>query len=104
MQALLREEGYAETVKTDVVIEPPFSPELRNTRCNLPLLTQIAAATGGAVVPPTALPTVLATLNLSPEVSEEVGQVPLWPRWRYLALFLGCLSVEWVMRKLAGLA
>jgi hypothetical protein len=104
VQALLNEEGYAATVKAEIALEPPLSPELRNTRCNLPLLTRIAAVTGGAVLPPTALPTALSMLDLSPDVSEEVSQVSLWPRWRYLALFFACLTVEWVARKVVGLA
>jgi hypothetical protein len=104
IQDLLSEEQYKERVETQIVVEPPLSLELRNTRCNLSLLTQMAAATGGAVVPPTALPTALAMLDLSPEVTEEVRQQALWPRWTLLAVFLGSLGAEWVIRKLAGMA
>jgi hypothetical protein len=104
IQALLSEEKYEEPIETQVVVEPPLSLELRDTRCNLPLLTQMAAATGGAVVPPTALSTALAGLDLTPRVTEEVRRQALWPRWACLAVFLGSLSVEWVVRKLLGMA
>jgi len=101
---LLAEEHFTETVETQVVIEPPVSMELRSTRCNLPLLTQMAATTGGAVIPPTALPAAIAMLDLSPQVTEEVSQQALWPRWTYLALFIGSLGIEWILRKVLGVA
>jgi hypothetical protein len=104
VQELLRSEEYTDPVETVVVVDPEDSVEMRNTRCNLPLLKRIAQSTGGMVVPPTALATAVEQLNLAPEVSEEVSQVPLWSRWGCLWLFLGCLTAEWVVRKLKGLA
>ncbi len=104
VQSLLAAEGYTDPVETFVVINPDISPELRNTRCNLPLLAQIAEATGGLVVPPTGLAAAVSQLDLSPEVSETVTERPLWTRWTCLWVFLGCLTVEWVVRKSVGLA
>lgn len=101
---LLASEEWVEPIETTVIMEPPDLLEMRNTRCNLPLLEQIAESTGGLVIPPTGLATAIAQLDLEPEVIEEVEQVPLWNRWVCLLVFLGCLTAEWVVRKLTGLA
>jgi hypothetical protein len=101
---LLSEEGWVEPVETTVTIDPNASLEMRNTRCNLPLLKQIADRTGGAVISPAALAETAGQLDLAPEVTKQVRQVPVWPRWSCLWLFLGCLSTEWVIRKMTGMA
>ncbi len=102
--SLLASEGRTEPVETVVVVEPEDELEMRNTRCNLPLLMQIAKATGGMVVPPTALATLASHLDLEPTVTEQVSQQPVWARWAYLWIFIGCLTAEWVVRKFAGMA
>jgi hypothetical protein len=90
-------------VETEITVEPPLSLELRDTRCNVALLDKLAVASGGAVVPPTALGMVISGLNMDAEAREEVHTRPLWPQWRYLGLFIGVLSVEWVIRKMVGM-
>ena len=67
------------------------------------LLEQIAKMTGGQVVPPTAIDEVLRLASLSPEVTETVQRTPLWNRWSNLWIVLGCLSIEWIVRKRKGL-
>ncbi len=104
VQTLLADEGHAEPVETFVTVEPEVALELRNTRCNLPLLTQVAELTGGMVVPPSGLAAAVAQLDLSPVVSETVTREAVWPQWMCLWIFLGCLTVEWSLRKLTGLA
>ena len=104
VQQLLNEERYTGPVEAEITIDPRESPELRSTRCNLPLLKKIAAATGGMLVQPTAAGAVLDQLDLSPEISEQVSRRPLWTRWALLWIFLGCLTMEWILRKVTGLA
>jgi len=104
IQSLLAAEGFGKPVRAIITVDPHRSMELRNTRCNLPMLNQLAQSSGGMVVPPTALGPVLSQLDLSPRVSEKVAKRPLWNRWAALWVFLGCLAVEWVVRKLVGLA
>jgi hypothetical protein len=101
--AALQAESGREDPSVEILVEPPVSAEMRQTRCNLPLLEKLARASGGAVVKPTALPTVLSLLDLEPEVTVDVQRRPLWPRWSLLWLFVGCLSFEWVVRKLCHL-
>jgi len=86
-----------------VTIESSDNIEMLDTRCNRPLLEQIAKMTGGQVVPPTAIDEVLKLASLSPEVTETVHRTPLWNRWKNLWIVLGCLSVEWIVRKRKGL-
>jgi len=104
VRALLEREGYQGQVETVVTVDPAGSLELRNTRCNLPLLKEIAESTGGQLLHPTGLRDVVSLLDLWPERSETVTRRPLWARWWLLWVFLGCLAVEWIVRKLAGLA
>ena len=80
------------------------SIEMLNTQCDRALLKQIAVATGGQVIPPTAMSEVLQLTELSPEVNERIEREPLWNRWRYLFVVFGCLAMEWVIRKRLGLA
>ncbi len=104
VDALLAAEGYNEPVETVVNISPPTAVELRNTRCNLPLLKRIAEACGAVVAPPTSLAAAAGLADMSPEVSESIARRPLWDRWTLLWLFVACLCVEWLTRKLTGMA
>jgi hypothetical protein len=104
VQALLASEGVSQPVETRIRVEPDVSSELRNTRCNLPLLKQIADATGGLVLPPTALEAAATQLDLKPKVTRTLSDQPQWAQWKYLWVFIGCLAAEWVLRKAAGLA
>ena len=103
VSALLASEKYFEPVKTEIVIDPEDALELRNTQCNLPLLSRIAELTGGALIPPTGLGAAMSAMNLTPQISKKVSQEPLWDRWLYLWIFLGLLTIEWVFRKRSGL-
>ena len=103
VERVLASEGVAGPVDTTVVVEPALADELRHTQCNLPLLVQISASTGGQIVPPTALSEVLQNTDLSPHVEQSVARMPLWNHWAGLWVFIGCLAGEWVIRKWAGL-
>ncbi len=100
---LLAAEGFKGSVESRLRVEPQVALELRNTRCNLPLLQKIAEASGGRIIPPTGLAAALKELDLAPEVSETRSRRPVWDRWSYFWIFLGCLTVEWVARKRTGL-
>ncbi len=78
--------------------------ELLDTRCDLALAHQIADATGGHVLPPTAIAEVVSLTNLEPEVSETVETQPLWVQWKFLWMIFACLHIEWIIRKWKGLS
>jgi len=77
--------------------------ELRHPLCNLPLLREIADASGGMIVPPTGLPAALRQLNLEPDVNETVSKNRCGTAG-IVRLFLACLSLEWAGRKYVGLS
>ncbi len=101
---LLASESVPGPVETRVRIEPNVARELRNTRCNLPLLKQLADATGGLLLPPTAVKATMSQLDLDPKVTSTVSEQPQWTQWKYLWLFIACLGAEWALRKGTGMA
>jgi hypothetical protein len=78
--------------------------ELLDTRCDRALAQQIADATGGQVLPPTAIGEVLKLTDLEPIVTETTESLPLWVQWKFLWIVFGCLFSEWVIRKRMGLS
>jgi hypothetical protein len=104
IKALLASEQYRRPVETTINIDPSGVLELRHPLCNLPLLREVADASGGMIVPPTGLKAALAQLNLDPEILENVSKKPLWNRWDLFWIFILCLSLEWAGRKYLGLS
>lgn len=103
VQKLLSETDHA-PVSVTIHMQPELSTELVETRCDRVLAEQIAKATGGLVLPPTAVAEVLALTNLEPIVEETAVRQPLWVQWKYLWIVFGCLHVEWVIRKWLGVS
>lgn len=85
-------------------VRSPVNRELLDTRCNRALARQIAEASGGQVLPPTAVGEVLALTDLEPIVTEKTETLPLWVEWKYLWIVFGCLFAEWRLRKRMGLS
>jgi hypothetical protein len=100
---LLAAERYDGEIETTISIDPNGSLEFRHPLCNLPLLSQIARAGNGVVLPPGGLAAAMEQLDLEPEFSESIRRKPIWNQWKYLWIFVGCLSLEWIGRKLLGL-
>jgi hypothetical protein len=96
------DQGQAQ-VRTLVTVESGDDLEMLDTSTNRALLEQVAETTGGQVTPPTAMAEVIELASLSPEVSETVQSTPLWNRWTNLWIVVGCLSLEWAVRKHKGL-
>jgi hypothetical protein len=85
-------------------VRSPVNRELLDTRCDRALARQIAEASGGQVLPPTAVGEVLALTDLKPIVTEKTETLPLWGEWKFLWIVFGCLFAEWCMRKRMGLS
>jgi hypothetical protein len=68
-----------------------------------PFFTMIESAPTAMVVAPGAVPAVLAHFDLAPTVSESTLRRPLWNEWWLLDVIVGCLALEWIGRKIAGL-
>ncbi len=98
-QEQLTDASASFTVRADV------PSELLDTRADLALAQQIADATGGQVLPPTAVEEVLSLTNLAPQVVEKkMEKQPLWVQWKLLWIVFGCLQAEWIVRKWKGLS
>jgi len=97
----LMDEG--ESVETFVNVITSLNIEQVNTTCNRPLMKQIAQASGGYVIPPTALAEWLTLQTGMPETISQIERVPLWNRWSCLWVAFGCLATEWFVRRLKGL-
>jgi hypothetical protein len=104
LKELLASENYLRPIETTITVDPNALLELRNPLCNLPLLREIADASGGLIVPPTGLEAALGQLNFEPETSESVSKKTLWNRWDLFFLFIACLCLEWAGRKYLGLS
>ena len=97
---LLATEGRTDPVEQIISVDPVISSELNNPLCNLPLLGQIADASGGFLTPPGALKTALGRVNAVPDVRETVTSVEaLWDSWSCLWLFIAFIAAEWLVRK-----
>lgn len=69
---------------------PPFFAMIENTATAM-------------VVAPSAVPAALAHFDLAPTVTESTLRRPLWNEWWLLEVIVGCLALEWIGRKIAGL-
>ncbi|MEZ6046069.1 MAG: hypothetical protein R3C11_10910 [Planctomycetaceae bacterium] len=104
VQQLLSAEGFTGQPDVPIRIDQPVTGELVDTRCDLTTLEQVAALTGGFVIPPTSMSEVPHLIDLEPLVTEEIQRQATWPSWSILGLLCGCLIMEWILRKRAGLA
>jgi hypothetical protein len=104
VKTLLAAEKYGRPIETTIHVDPSGDMELRHPLCNLPLLREIADASGGMIIPPTGLKAAMDQLSLEPEVLENVSKKPLWSRWDLFWIFVMCLIMEWAGRKYLGLS
>ena len=63
---------------------------------------QVADWTGGIVTNPTDIDSALQNLGPKSTFVRQRWTVPLWNRWPVMGLFLGGLSLEWLLRKRTG--
>jgi hypothetical protein len=97
---LLASEGRSDPVEQILTVDPAISSEMYSPLCNLPLLGELADASGGFLTQPSSLKNALAHLNTVPDIKETViSREALWDRWIYLWLFIGCIAAEWLARK-----
>ena len=95
--------GASEKIETFVNVISSPDVEQVNTTCNRPLMKQIAQASGGYVIPPTALAEWLTLQTGTPETISQIERVPLWNRWSCLWIGFVCLATEWFVRRIKGL-
>ena len=86
-----------------VTVFAPDNVEMNDTRGNRALLREVSEVTGGQVLAPTAVGEMLQLSALAPRVIEDSVRTPLWNRWRYFWVVVGCLATEWIVRRRIGL-
>ena len=80
--------------------------EMDNPAADLGLMQEIAALSGGTVIPPEQLASYFNRLlkegpgNLE---ATTVSRTTLWDNWYFLGLFVFVISAEWLVRKTRGL-
>ena len=80
-------------------VEPPAG-ELERIQMNEPELRSAAAASGGKFFTPETAEALLASLPKPQKVPLDTDPpIPLWNTWPVLALFLGVVTAEWILRK-----
>ena len=100
VDSLLASEGHTDPVEQVLTVDFKGTTELSDPICNLPLLNQIADASGGMLLPPAALGNALAHLNITPDAEDtELSRTPIWDQWGYLWIIVGCLTIEWLARR-----
>jgi hypothetical protein len=100
VKSLLAGEGYNQPVEQILNVDYKGTTELSDPVCNLPLLNQIADASGGMLLPPAALQNALAHLNVAPDAEDtELSRTPVWDQWQYLWIIMGCITIEWLARR-----
>ncbi len=104
VERLLKAEKYVDPVQIQIAFESGLDRELIDPRADRPLMEHLAEQTGGTVLEPTALAELTHAVSLQPRVVETSQKTPLWNRWWCLWVMLGCLTVEWLIRKQVGLA
>ncbi|MGE3780328.1 MAG: hypothetical protein AB7F89_24275, partial [Pirellulaceae bacterium] len=99
-----RDAKEALDVAASFTVRSALNRESLDTRSDRALAQQIAAATGGQVLPPTAIGEILGLTQLEPLIEQKQEMRPLWVRWEFLVVIFGCLFVEWGVRKQFGLS
>ncbi|HEX8203412.1 MAG TPA: hypothetical protein VF590_23250, partial [Isosphaeraceae bacterium] len=99
----LKAEGADRPPEAPLEVTPRDTPERIELAARRDPLDRLASATGGRVFADfeaNALPPLLRTLT---RVETRTEETTLWDKPWALALFFGLLTVEWAMRKRAGL-
>jgi len=98
---LTQDAQQGENVGLEIGIESVTpNDELLDLVADPAIATQLADATGGIVVTPEDSSAVLKHLGPTSTFHRKRWTVPLWNLWPVISIFLGGLSVEWILRRL----
>ncbi|KPL06069.1 hypothetical protein AMJ86_09990 [bacterium SM23_57] len=80
-----------------------FNIEFLNTAMNPLLLRTVAAQSGGSFCTPETFPELAEYLQFPSRARSVSWEVPIWNRAWLLWIFVGLLSLEWLIRKRSGM-
>ena len=86
------------------VLVDEASVEGMTPAANPDLLRRLAARSGGAWVPPDEARSTLATIARERATALRTAEIKLWNHAAMFVAFVGCLSLEWFLRRRRGLA
>lgn len=92
-----------EPIVAHFFVDEEKSLELSDVSCNRDLLQQIAEASGGRVFNADEVDQLPELFRTEAETESKVSETPLWNHWSMLMVFFGLMTLEWIIRKLAGL-
>ncbi|MGJ8633595.1 MAG: hypothetical protein ACSHX7_06725, partial [Luteolibacter sp.] len=95
--------GEDKSAATPIIVLRPENRELDYGLCDISALRQIANASNGIIVAPSALPAALEQLSFDTAKTTRTARRPLWNVWPLLLLVIAFLSLEWMGRRTAGL-
>jgi hypothetical protein len=87
-----------------VHVEPDVESEMRDVSTDDRALRRLAEATGGAFLTLAEWDTLPRRLREARQTSRQIEERRLWDSPQLFAFVLGCLGIEWAMRKRLGLA
>lgn len=96
-------DGKPGKLRAGFTVSGPEGEETIELATNWPLLEEIAAKSGGQVFTPENAAGLVELLREKGATKTERWEFRLWQSWLTLLLFLAVLTVEWVLRKFAGL-
>ncbi len=102
----VRASGFSESVlkaRGQFVVLPPESGELENTASNEPLLQQMAAESGGVFLREEQMNQLSALLRPLSNGRVVETETLLWQSYWWFAAMIFLLTLEWFLRKRAGL-
>ncbi|MBN1394449.1 MAG: hypothetical protein JW959_05460 [Pirellulales bacterium] len=92
-----------QTAMLEIIATPPAG-EMARTRLDAAEMRRAAEISGGRYFPIELADELFRALPPGrPAPVEALPPLPLWNRWPLLALFLGLLIAEWLLRKLRGM-
>ena len=87
-----------------VVVTSKRPAEFVNVSASFDVANRLARATGGVAVPPSRFAEALSNYGEGSRVMHDRAEITLWDNAALLALLFVLLTVEWILRKRAGLS
>jgi len=101
----LRDPAHAEAPATlPLHVEPDAESEMRDVSADHRSLRRLAESTGGELLTLAEWNTLPRRLRAAHQTGRQVEEQRLWDSPQLFAFVLGCLGIEWAMRKRLGLA
>lgn len=92
-------------IETELVVVASRNPvELAELTADRDFLAHAAQVSGGRLAEIGGASSLLDTFGAPREVLTERRRITLWDQWPVIAIFLGLLTTEWVLRRRSGLA